>query len=287
MATPIFLGYDRAALDPEYNNRGKVKNALRLYLPLSGRERTGAGQAADPLRPAIRPAPWRGLDVFPPRGRVRRRCTCSSTAATGTASTRPTSASWFGVPSAGALTVVIDYALIPAVDMDELVRQVRAAVAWVHRNARDLGGDPDRISVAGHSAGGHLVAMLLATDWTRVRGARDVAQGRLRHQRALRPRADPALLPERRPGAHAGDRAPQQPHPPGPDAADAAPPPRRRAEGPEYHRQTDALATAWRARGVPIEVLDMAGHDHFSIITELESPFSPLARAIQGQMRLT
>jgi arylformamidase len=58
------------------------------------------------------------------------------------------------------------------------------------------------------------------------------------------------------------------------------------AEGPEYHRQTDDLAAAWRARGGPIEVMDMEGHDHFSIVAELQSPSSPLARAIQRQMGL-
>ena len=57
-------------------------------------------------------------------------------------------------------------------------------------------------------------------------------------------------------------------------------------EGAEYHRQTSDLASAWRRQGVPIEVMDLQGHDHFSIVAELRSPFSPLARAIQGQMGL-
>ncbi len=51
--------------------------------------------------------------------------------------------------------------------MDELVRQVRASVAWLHRNVAALGGDPARLTVSGHSAGGHLVAMLMSTDWSR------------------------------------------------------------------------------------------------------------------------
>jgi arylformamidase len=49
--------------------------------------------------------------------------------------------------------------------MDELVRQCRAAIAWVHHNAPSFDGDPNRIYVSGHSAGGHLVAMLMSTDW--------------------------------------------------------------------------------------------------------------------------
>ncbi len=57
-------------------------------------------------------------------------------------------------------------------------------------------------------------------------------------------------------------------------------------EGPEYHRQTEDLAAAWRARGLRCEVMDMAGHDHFSIAMQLDEPASELSRAILGQMGL-
>jgi arylformamidase len=70
-----------------------------------------------------------------------------------------------GPVSRGVATVVTNYALCPDVTMDEVVRQTRAAVAWVYRNAQSFDGDPERIHVAGHSAGGHLTAMLLSTEW--------------------------------------------------------------------------------------------------------------------------
>ncbi|MEZ5824606.1 MAG: alpha/beta hydrolase [Geminicoccaceae bacterium] len=66
---------------------------------------------------------------------------------------------------AGYLAGVIDYALCPHVTMDEIVRQVRAAIAWTYRHVEGEGGDPDRITISGHSAGGHLVGMAASTDW--------------------------------------------------------------------------------------------------------------------------
>lgn len=52
----------------------------------------------------------------------------------------------------------------------------------------------------------------------------------------------------------------------------------------QYHRQTDDLARAWRHPQLSIDVLDLAGDDHFSIVAQLETPTSALSRAILGQM---
>ena len=69
---------------------------------------------------------------------------------------------------AGALVVLPDYALCPAVTIEHIVLQMVQALAWVYRHAQTYGGDPERIVVAGHSAGGHLATMLLACDWNSV-----------------------------------------------------------------------------------------------------------------------
>ena len=65
----------------------------------------------------------------------------------------------------GVIVAVLEYALCPDVDISEIIRQVRAAMVWLWRNAAGLGGDRKRIFTSGHSAGGHLTAMSLATDW--------------------------------------------------------------------------------------------------------------------------
>jgi acetyl esterase/lipase len=65
--------------------------------------------------------------------------------------------------AAGYVTVVISYRLSPRVSHPAHVQDAAAALAWVKRNVKQHGGDPERVIVIGHSAGAYL-AMLLATD---------------------------------------------------------------------------------------------------------------------------
>lgn len=63
----------------------------------------------------------------------------------------------------GVLTIIPDYRKAPAVPFPGFVEDAAAAVAFVHQHVRQWCGDPNRITVAGHSAGAHLAA-LLSTD---------------------------------------------------------------------------------------------------------------------------
>ncbi|QJD71435.1 alpha/beta hydrolase [Marinobacterium sp. LSUCC0821] len=74
---------------------------------------------------------------------------------------------------AGVTVVAVNYDLCPQVTMSALTNQVKSSVAWVAKNAEALNIDSNRITVSGHSAGGHLVGMLLATDWAAEFGLSD------------------------------------------------------------------------------------------------------------------
>jgi arylformamidase len=285
MSQAVFRHYDKRALDAEYNNRAKVKNAME-WMARYGAE-SARVRAELPMRFDVPYGPHHAerLDVFLPEG-------------PGPAPVHVFihGGYWHRLDKADfsfvtrafreAATVVVNYALVPSVDLDELVRQVRASLAWVHANAKSFGGDPDRVSVSGHSAGGHLVAMLLATDWTQFGAPADVVKAGcaisglydlepirlcyLNDVLALSPEAaqrnSPVLLKPRGRAALALTVG-----------AD---------EGPEYHRQQDDLAAAWRAHGAPVDIVDAPGFDHFSIIAQLERPDSALARMIRRQMGL-
>ena len=82
-----------------------------------------------------------------------------------------------GFVAAGGAAVSLNYALAPAVTLDTIVEQCRTAIEWVADNAGRLNGDPDRIFVSGHSAGGHLTAMMLCTDWAARGRPADLVKG--------------------------------------------------------------------------------------------------------------
>lgn len=64
----------------------------------------------------------------------------------------------------GFCVVIPNYSLAPKVSIDEIVRQMRACLKWIAVSG--IGGaDRSNVTVSGHSAGGHLTAMMLLTDW--------------------------------------------------------------------------------------------------------------------------
>jgi arylformamidase len=68
---------------------------------------------------------------------------------------------------AGITVAVPNYALCPAVQVADIVMQMVQACAWLYRNGGNFGAPADRLYLCGHSAGGHLAAMMLCCRWPR------------------------------------------------------------------------------------------------------------------------
>ena len=66
---------------------------------------------------------------------------------------------------AGYAVVAINYMLCPAVKMEQIPPQCRRALAWAWQNSSEFGASKDKFYLLGHSAGAHLSAWMMATDW--------------------------------------------------------------------------------------------------------------------------
>ena len=186
--------------------------------------------------------------------------------------------SWFshlarGFVARGVALALPSYDLCPRVSLAELVEQVRGAAAFlVRRHERP-------VLAGGHSAGGHLAAMLLATDWA----ARGLAPDAVHAAYAISGLFDlPPLLSTAVNDALGLDAETARrlsplflPAPGRPFYAAVG-----GTEGEEYLRQTRSIAAAW---GGTWDVLP--GANHFTAIAPLADPSSPLLSAILDTTR--
>ena len=62
-------------------------------------------------------------------------------------------------------------------DLMPMVDQCRRAVAWVYRNAKSFGGDPNALYLSGFSSGGHLGGCVVITEWEKQGLPRDILKG--------------------------------------------------------------------------------------------------------------
>jgi arylformamidase len=158
---------DPAWLDRQYNNRARVSDAQRHLDDWAARSAI-ARAASAPIERAYGAQASETLDVFAParphapvlvylHGGYWR-------------SLGKRDFSFVAPPfvARGAMVVVPDYALCPAVTIEDIALQMVAAMAWTWRHAAEFGGDPSRIALVGHSAGAHLAAMLMSCRWKQV-----------------------------------------------------------------------------------------------------------------------
>ena len=191
----------------------------------------------------------------------------------------------------GACVVVVNYALCPGtarqpVTVPDIALQMARSLAWTWRHIGAHGGDASRISLMGHSAGGHLVAMLLGCDWQRL--GRDLPRDLA--TRGLSVSGLYELEPVRRtPFVQADLRlTPAQVRMASP-ARWAAPKGRvlhavvGADESPEFVRHNRLIRETWGAKVVPV-CEELPGLNHFSVLGDLARPGTRLHALAAAQI---
>jgi arylformamidase len=185
--------------------------------------------------------------------------------------------------AAGLAVAVINYDLCPQATVAEIVEECRRAVTWIAREGPRQGA-PAPLVIAGHSAGGHLVAMMYATDWRALGFAQTPFAGgiSLSGVHDLEPlvwfshnvdfRLDEAEARRLSPIGHRPTTQAPLLLAVGAD------------ETPEFLRQTDLLWDAWprnRPAGAK-SPMRIAGRHHYSVVLDYTDPASSLTQATRA-----
>lgn len=269
-----------AWLDAQYNNRARIPEHAQTFERWAARSsvaREGPGSQLD-LR--YGEGPDETLDLFAPPGRATVPVPVLVFIHGGWWRALDKRDHSFIAPSfveRGTLVVVPNYALCPAVSIETIAMQMTRALAWTLRNAARFGGDPARIVVAGHSAGGHLAAMLLCCDWRAVSrelparavkaalsisGLFDLEPLRKAPFLQCDLRLTPASVRRLSPAGFAPPRGPLVAVVGG-------------GESEEFLRQNSLIRAAWGKRAVPV-CESMPGANHLEVLEQLADPVSPL-----------
>jgi arylformamidase len=285
----VWLDMDQKELDDAYDQSVYAPNIQTVLKRCArnselARERLGA-----PRRFAYGPKPIEALDVFTtktPNAPVNVFVHGGAWRA-GQAKDYAYAAETF--VNAGANFVVLDFNNVLETGGDLLVMadQVRRGVAWVYKNARSFGGDPERLYVCGHSSGGHLTGVLLTTDWQRDFGLpANAIKGGVCGSGMFD--LKPVRLSKRSSYVKFTDETEEklsaQRH------LDKLVAPVRLVYGtletPEFQRQSRDFAAAAGAAGKRVAVSVMEGYNHFEVMEQLGNPYSLFGRAVLEQMQL-
>jgi arylformamidase len=276
-SSPMTTPPDPAWLDTQYNNRARIPEHPAIFARWqqdSARVRAERRCVLD-LRYGQRPE--QTLDLFLPAAPAAHGAPVLVFIHGGYWRSLDKADQSFVAPAfcdAGALVVIPNYTLCPAVTIDTIALQMTRALAWVHRHVADHGGDARRTVVTGHSAGGHLAAMLLACDGTKVGTdlparltTRALALSGLFDLEPLR--HTPFLAPDLRLSAASVRRLSP--------AGYAAPAGATLhalvggAESDEFLRQNALVRERWGVTGVPV-CEAVPGFDHLTILDDLAAP---------------
>jgi len=188
-------------------------------------------------------------------------------------------------PVAGGFNVAIpNYDLCPQAALEDIGPQLARALIHLHGQAMELGFDREQIYLSGHSAGGHLTAMLLATDFSQLQP--ELPTGLFRAGISISGLFDLApLIPTSLNSAlglnraRAGALSPIHltPVSSAPLLASVG-----AEESEEFHRQARAICQAWEPAG---RYLEIPASNHFTVLQSLAEPDGQLCRQLRNSAR--
>ena len=169
--------------------------------------------------------------------------------------------------------VLVEYTLAPEVQMDDIVSEIYAAIDWVIEKISKYGGDPRRVFICGHSAGGHLTAMAMndrrIAGGIAISGLFDLEPIRLNYLNQ-KLGLDEAEMLRNSPIRHIPAESSPLIVTVGLD------------ELPELIRQSEDYYNTWQSRGHDGQYLPIPGHDHFSVLEELARADGLILKALKN-----
>jgi len=285
----VFLDYDQVELDAEYDQFQWAFNTKEIGRRTAQNSELARQRLGNPMRVAYGDKDVEKMDIFRTQaanapvhifihGGAWRRGSVKNLA-------------YIAEPfvHAGVCVVLPDFNGVEELggSLMAMEGQVRSAIAWVAKNAKSFGGDPNRIYLSGHSSGAHLSGCALSADWPREYGLpADVIKGAVlvSGMYELKPvslsgrskyvKFDEATLENLSAQRHLDRiRVPVV-------VAHAS------LDTPEFQRQSREFAAALKAAGKPVEFLVGEGYNHFEFIETLGNPYGILGAAAFRQMGL-
>jgi arylformamidase len=163
--TMLFLHYDKAELDRQYDQRAWAPNAAEIIRRYTERSEDMRAKLGEPRVFSYGSSPIETLDLYATDAPGAPIHIFIHGGAWRLLSKRDSSFAAENFVRSGVHFIALDFAQLPSVSLAEMVAQVRRAIAWVFENAREFGGDPAQLHISGHSSGGHLAACVAVTDW--------------------------------------------------------------------------------------------------------------------------
>jgi arylformamidase len=156
-----------AAFERLYNNRAAVPEYAQHFDRWTRQSKSARDELDSDLDIPYGDHPMEKIDIFRAEGRSRALLMFIHGGYWRSLDKRDHSFIATELVKLGVTVALPNYALCPSVTLEEIVQQMLKATAWLYRTGSLYGASGNSLYVAGHSAGGHLAAMMLAAQWPR------------------------------------------------------------------------------------------------------------------------